>query len=232
MAIDSKTDILVVGAGPVGMLTALQLARFGVPSILAEQSEETTRWPKMDLTNCRSMEILRMLGIASEYRSLEDAVPEDAGMESVFSTGFHRESKKIASWSISTLKEWREQIEAQNDGTWTAEPGMRCTQIVFEGFLKRKCLEQPLIDGRFGWKYISHEEGGEGVTAKFVAKDGRDRSIRAKYLVAADGGGSRVRKHAGIKMIGGAMYVGMIPQSMASLISQAWYILPRSLQVR
>lgn len=108
------------------------------------------------------MEILRKLGIAREYRSLEDVVPEDAGMESVFSTGFHEESKKIADWSISTLREWREQIEPQNDGTWTAEPGMRCTQIVLEGSLKRKCMVQPLIDCCFGWKYTRHEEDASG----------------------------------------------------------------------
>lgn len=45
--------VLVVGGGPIGMMTAYQLSRLDTPCLLAEQALETTRWPKMDLTNGR-----------------------------------------------------------------------------------------------------------------------------------------------------------------------------------
>ena len=92
----NETPILIVGAGPIGMLLAYQLSRFGTPCILAEQSHTTTQWPKMDLTNCRSMEILRMMGLCDGYR--KRAVPDTYRMDSIFATGMGPGSKKIASW--------------------------------------------------------------------------------------------------------------------------------------
>lgn len=51
-----ETPIVIVGGGPVGLLTAFELSRLGIPCLLAEQAVETTKWPKMDLANCRTME--------------------------------------------------------------------------------------------------------------------------------------------------------------------------------
>ena len=61
---------LVVGAGPIGLLAAYQLAKRGIQVILVERNHETTRWPKMDITNVRSMELLNQLGLADELRQL------------------------------------------------------------------------------------------------------------------------------------------------------------------
>jgi hypothetical protein len=93
-----ETPIIIVGGGPVGMLTALNLSRFGVKCLLAEQSLETTKWPKMDLTNCRTMEIFRMMGIADEYRALEGAVGGNFKMNSLFYHSVSPGSELITSW--------------------------------------------------------------------------------------------------------------------------------------
>jgi hypothetical protein len=91
-----RTPVLIVGGGPVGLLTAYQLARHEIPCIVAERNLETTRWPKMDLTNCRAMEILRMCGLADEYRHLEGAVGEEGGFADVYHTGMGLGGKLIA----------------------------------------------------------------------------------------------------------------------------------------
>jgi hypothetical protein len=99
---EHETQVVVVGGGPVGMLTAFQLSRLGVPCLLAEQSLETTKWPKMDLTNCRTMEIFRMLGIADEYRALEGAVGGEHKCDSLFYTSCNPEGKLMTAWVCSS----------------------------------------------------------------------------------------------------------------------------------
>lgn len=89
-----------------------------------------------------------------------------------------------------------------NDGSHPAEPPQRCSQIVLEAWLKEKCLLRPSIDGRFGWKYISHKETANGVESVFLDSYQKTHTVHSKYLVGADGGGSRVRRNAGIKLFG------------------------------
>ena len=71
--------------------------------------------------------------------------------------------------------------------------------------MKKKCQEQKLIDGRFGWKFQNFDEDNTGVTSAFVDLEGKEHKLRSKYLVGCDGGGSLVRRKAGIKMIGGSL---------------------------
>lgn len=63
-----EAPVLVVGAGPIGMVTAFQLAKRGIRTVLVERNLETTKWPKMDITNPRSMELLQCLGLADGLR--------------------------------------------------------------------------------------------------------------------------------------------------------------------
>ena len=105
------------------------------------------------------------------------------------------------------MNEWRAAIAKNNDGTQPAEPGQRCSQIVLEAWLKRKCLARPQIESHFGWKYLSHIETCDGVESTFIDTQTQLHIVRSKYLVGADGGSSRVRKNAGIRMIGGPLSV-------------------------
>ncbi len=67
-AIHLESDVCIVGAGPVGLTLALDLARRGIRSTLVEREREVNRWPKMERCNPRSMEIYRRLGVAVEIR--------------------------------------------------------------------------------------------------------------------------------------------------------------------
>lgn len=94
--------ITIVGAGPVGMLLAYQLNRLNVPCILVERNMHTTKWPKQDLTNGRSMEILRMLGLANEYRFQEGSVGQDAPFITHWVSRLDGKGTLIGSW-VSVL---------------------------------------------------------------------------------------------------------------------------------
>jgi 2-polyprenyl-6-methoxyphenol hydroxylase-like FAD-dependent oxidoreductase len=93
-----RTPVVVVGGGPVGMVTAFELSQLGIPCLLAEQSTETTKWPKMDLINCRTMEIFRMLGIAGELRAEKDAVAAEYDFDTLFFTSCGPGGQLIARW--------------------------------------------------------------------------------------------------------------------------------------
>ncbi|GMF74872.1 unnamed protein product [Aspergillus oryzae] len=167
---------LIVGAGPVGMLTALRLAQLGVPCTLCEMNTETTRWPKMDHNSCHTMEILRIMGLVEEYRQQPGAVPQHSDWDTIFFNTCGVNKKLVSRW-----------IHANNDGSQPAEPGQRCSQIVLEAFLKKKCLAEPLIATHFGYKFVSLGEDNEGVTATFRDMDNHEKMIRTPYLVGADG---------------------------------------------
>jgi 2-polyprenyl-6-methoxyphenol hydroxylase-like FAD-dependent oxidoreductase len=62
---------VIAGAGPVGLVLALELAHNGTRSTLVERRQATTTFPTVDITNARSMELLARLGLA-------DVVPRAA----------------------------------------------------------------------------------------------------------------------------------------------------------
>ena len=69
-----EVQVLIAGGGPVRMTLARDLARRGITCMLVERNLTTTRHPKMDITNARSMELFRRLALADELRAV--AVPE------------------------------------------------------------------------------------------------------------------------------------------------------------
>ena len=89
---------LIVGGGPVGMLTALRLAQLGVPCTLCEMNTDTTRWPKMDNSSCHTMEIFRLMGLAEEYRLQPGAVPQCTDWDTIFFTTCGPKGKLISRW--------------------------------------------------------------------------------------------------------------------------------------
>src|ERR1700753_1813974 len=63
-------DVIVVGAGPVGLTLAIDLGRRGIRCLFRERRATTAPWPKMDRSNARTMELYRRIGIADRVRAL------------------------------------------------------------------------------------------------------------------------------------------------------------------
>ncbi|MFN0305378.1 MAG: FAD-dependent monooxygenase [Burkholderiales bacterium] len=191
--------VLIVGAGPVGLVLAKELSHHGIRSTLIERNLDTTRWPKMDITNCRSMELLRRLGLEDGLRQV--GVPARFSFDVIFSTGLA--GREFARWAMPSVDAMRERIRAHNDGTMPCVPYQRCSQEVFEAWMKRLCEDDPLIDVRSGWRFDTLVQDDAGVTAEVMDTTTNERrALRARYLVGCDGATSAVRKALDIPLQG------------------------------
>jgi FAD-dependent monooxygenase len=195
--------VVIVGGGPVGLILARILSHHGVGSILFERNQTTTSWPKMDLTNARSMELFRRIGLADELRT--HGVDPDIDQDVLISTGMERDTI-LAKWDLPSVNKFRARILEQNDGSQPQEPWQRISQAIFEKSLKAICDKDPLIDLRFGWKTISVAEETSQVFTTVEAPDGKRHVYSSRYAAGCDGGSSTVRRSLGIPIDGGPMY--------------------------
>src|SRR3981189_3749454 len=112
--------VIIAGAGPVGMTLARALARRGIRTLLVERNPTTTRHPKMDITNGRSMELYRRLGLLDKLRAV--AVPEENNFHISWITSLT--GRELHRFRYPSVVEKRAEILSRNDGTQPREPAM------------------------------------------------------------------------------------------------------------
>ena len=175
MTID--VPVMIAGAGPVGLTLGLELSHHGVPCFIAERNATTTTHPKMDVTNCRSMELFRRLGVADRLRTV--GVPEHHNMDVVWVTGMS--GYEIHRFRYASVDEVRETIRRTNDGSQPLEPNMRISQVVLEPMLRDILFERPEVTLRYSWTVESFARGrrrGDHDDPERRHGRGRDRSPR------------------------------------------------------
>lgn len=87
------------------------------------------------------------------------------------------------------------------------EPYQRCSQAIFEAWLKPRIEADPLITAKFGLKFESLVETEDSVTSTLVDMSGEKHIVKSSYVVGCDGAGSKVRHSIGISMTGGPVCV-------------------------
>lgn len=185
------TQVLVAGGGPVGLMLATVLGRFGIRTMLVERNAATTRHPKMDITNGRSMELFRKFGLVDALR--QAAVPEQHPFDVSWVTSMA--GHELHRFRYPSPEESRRLIRENNDGTQSREPGMRVSQVEIEPVLKRAAEACPTVDVRFGVACEDFQEDADGVTVTLRnSSTGQTETVRCDYLAGCDGGNSRVRE--------------------------------------
>lgn len=161
---------------------------------MVENHRGTAIHPRAALINQRTMEIFRTVGV-------EQIVMQKSGEQ------FDQDG---AVMSVETLagKEIAYFIPNLNEGVRDVSPTVRVfiTQSLLEPLLKSRAQELG-AQLRFSTEMISFEQDADGVTAVIRDRDsGKASTVRARYMVAADGSQSRVRERLGIRMLGRGVF--------------------------
>src|SRR5262247_3775386 len=198
------TSVLIVGAGPVGLTLAMELASRGV-DVTVTESRRAGEPPnvKCNQVSARSMEIFRRLGLADRIRNtgLPPEYRNDVAMcVSVLGTELSR--IKLPS------RAGRARDEKGADGHWPcAEWGHRINQLHLEPLLFAHAAAQPCIRILNHTQFEEFIQDSNVVTA--IARDldsGEPVTIRCRYLAGCDGGRSTVRKAIGAELAGIPIY--------------------------
>ena len=185
----TRVPVLIVGAGAGGLTASALLARFGVRSLLVEKRDEVFIYPKARNLSFRSLEILRELGLSGDVHAVAEGVSSMRGRP-----------------TLNSAEEW-ESFDADAFfspfSELSPEPGGQyCPQSAFEPMLLR-LIRQTQSQARYGTELCSFEQDDTGVTAEVRQGDsGVAETVRADYLMAADGVHSPVRNALGITTSG------------------------------
>jgi len=193
-----ETQVLIVGAGPVGLTLAFDLGRRGIRCLLVEQKEAPQFLPKMERCNARTMEIFRRLGLVEKVRAagLRSDVPMDVFIILAMN------APPLLRQQYPSVDQARAAIRACNDGTQPLEPYQLISQYTLEPLLKSEAEALPAVTVRYGCQFLSFDQDERGVSAQVKNRSGAIETLRAAYLIGCDGGGSSVRKQLEIKLRG------------------------------
>jgi 2-polyprenyl-6-methoxyphenol hydroxylase-like FAD-dependent oxidoreductase len=193
----SDTQVVIVGAGPVGLTLAIDLGRRGVRCTLVERNETSIQLPKMERCNVRTMEIFRRLGIAEQVR--DAGLPREAPMDVFLAPSMA--APPIVHLPYPSVADAKAAIAASNDGR-PLEPYQLISQYTLEPLLRRIAETLPSVTVRFGCELTSFTQDAGSVTASLHTSGGVSETLRAAYLVGCDGGASTVRKQLGVELSG------------------------------
>ena len=192
------TDVLIVGAGPVGLTLAIDLGRRGVRCTLIEKKEAPQFLPKMERCNARTLEIFRRMGIAGQVRAA--GLPSHVPMDVYIALALNE--PPLLRLKYPSVDEARAEIASCNDGSLPLEPYQLISQYTLEPLLKSVVERLPSVSVRFGCEFLSLRPEARCVTTSVRTGDGSQSQIVARYVVGCDGGSSPVRRQLGIQLTG------------------------------
>ncbi len=182
--------VLIVGGSIVGLTTAMLLQMHGIEALSVERHAGTAIHPRAGHFHLRTLEIMRAAGLEERVRT--------RAVEQYHPNGGINNVESLAGAEISHF------MPNLNAGVEQFSPTVRCfiDQDAIEPIIRERALELG-ADLRNRTELVSFEQDADGVTG--IIRDlerGDESTVRAQYMVAADGNRSPVRSRLGIEMRG------------------------------
>ena len=186
-----ETDVLVIGAGPVGLSLAVELGGRGLRVLLAERNERAGHAPRAKTTNIRTRTHFRRWGLAER---LAEASP--LGVDYPYNVLF---VTRLGGRMLARIENGFNAAPVRDDAF--PEHAQWIPQYKLEGVLRDRCAEMPSVDLRFNLGFETASQSEDAVEAR-LATGGEAVEVRARFLVGANGARSAVRELIGAIMEG------------------------------
>lgn len=186
-----ETQIIIAGGGPTGLCAAIELARWGVHSVLVERRPlDQQVYPTANHLTPRSMEIFRQWGVADKMRAA--GFPQNRPQDCFF----------LTEMDLPPLAKFSFEDAALTTAGIAPEPALWCPRPFLDPVLIAKAQSCPQITLLHGHEITHRVIGANNVQITATSKEGEALEISADYLLVAEGANSATRDQLGIVMVG------------------------------
>lgn len=186
-----SVEVLIVGGGPVGLSSAILLAQRGIDVLLVERRSFAARFPRAHLLNVRTMEVFHEMGVADDVYALGPA--DDDWRRVVWYTSVTGPTE-LHGLKVGEVHAWGGGPDAARYAAASPRRFANLPQLRLDPLLSAHAAAACPGRIRAHQELVDLEQDADGVTATIAGReDGTRRRIRARYVIAADGGADSAR---------------------------------------
>lgn len=177
---EADYEVIIVGAGPVGLVTACLLGRYGIRTLVVERLRQLPAYPRAVGIDEEALRALQLIGIADEQLAQMELAPTIEYLSPVGYSHFQPPAVpgEFGYPSLATF-----------------------LQPTLEEALRERVGEYDCVDLAYGTRMVDYA-GTEPLAVSLSRDDGAQTTVSCEYLLGCDGGRSRVRECAGIELEG------------------------------
>ena len=189
----TEYEVVVIGAGPVGLAAAIDLGARGICVLVVDCGDGSITYPTAESIDVRTMEWLRQHRLSDEVN--RSGFPADYPRDISFVT-------RLTAYELARFHRPPNADRLSTASHPSPEGAVWWPKFWFDPALRSRANALPTVTVRFGWRCAQATQEGDGVVALLKAADGQVKRVTASYVVACDGAGSTIRRRLGVAMEG------------------------------